>query len=85
VLEGIDDITSNSSTNPYAVPRVTVSARELIASYRQLIGRAHAAGVRIFGATLTQFAGSRCWTPAGGRRSARRSTPGSGRAARSTA
>jgi lysophospholipase L1-like esterase len=65
VLDGIDDITSNRSTNPLAVPHVSVSAQEIIAGYQQLISRAHAAGVRIFGATLTPFVGSRYWTPAG--------------------
>jgi hypothetical protein len=65
VLEGIDDITSNSSTNPLAVPHVNVSAREIIAGYQQLISRAHAAGLKIFGSTLTPFAGSQYWTRTG--------------------
>jgi lysophospholipase L1-like esterase len=65
VLEGIADITSNRSTNPYAVPHLNVSAREIIAAYQQLIDRAHAAGVKTFGSTLTPFAGSRYWTPTG--------------------
>jgi lysophospholipase L1-like esterase len=65
VLEGIDDITSNRSTNPLAVPHVNVSAREIIAAYQQLTSRAHAAGLKIFGSTLTPFAGSRYWTPTG--------------------
>jgi lysophospholipase L1-like esterase len=65
VLEGIDDITSKRSTNPLAVPHVNVSAAEIIAAYRQLISRAHAAGLKIFGSTLTPFAGSRYWTRAG--------------------
>jgi lysophospholipase L1-like esterase len=33
--------------------------------YERIIGLAHAAGLRIFGATLTPFAGARYWTPAG--------------------
>jgi lysophospholipase L1-like esterase len=65
VFEGIDDIISNRSTNPLAVPHVNVSAPEIIAAYQQLISRAHAAGVKIFGSTLTPFAGSRYWTTAG--------------------
>jgi lysophospholipase L1-like esterase len=65
VLEGSDDITSNSSTNPLAVPHVNVSAREVIDAYQQLIMWAHAAGVKILGSTLTPFAGSQYWTPAG--------------------
>jgi lysophospholipase L1-like esterase len=65
VLEGIDDITSNSSTNPLAVPHVNVSAPEIVAAYQQLISRAHAAGLKIFGSTLTPFAGSQYWTRTG--------------------
>jgi lysophospholipase L1-like esterase len=60
VLEGINDIGSGGmqfpgSTGPAPPER---SAAELIAGYRQLIARAHANGVKIFGATLTPFEGS---------------------------
>jgi lysophospholipase L1-like esterase len=45
LLEGINDINVGSVT----------SADQLIAAYRQIIARAHAAGVRIIGGTLTPF------------------------------
>jgi lysophospholipase L1-like esterase len=54
VLEGINDIDHGAN----------VSALRIIAGYRELIARAHAAGLKIFGATLTPFKGAYYWTPA---------------------
>jgi lysophospholipase L1-like esterase len=51
VLESINDIGIGRS-NP--IP----SAEDLIAAHRQLIERAHAHGLRIYGATLTPFEGA---------------------------
>ena len=65
VLEGINDITYSRSSSPLTVPHTNVSAQRIIAGYQRLIERAHAAGLKIFGATLTPFAGSQHWTPAG--------------------
>jgi lysophospholipase L1-like esterase len=42
-----------------------VSATDIIAAYRQLIIRAHEAGLRIYGTTLTPFAGSFLYSDAG--------------------
>jgi hypothetical protein len=38
---------------------------DLISGHRQLIERAHARGLRIYGATLTPFEGAAYWTPEG--------------------
>ena len=60
MLEGINDIgQSDLGTTPF------VSASDLIAGYKQIIARAHAAGLRIFGATLTPFKGASYWSPQG--------------------
>jgi lysophospholipase L1-like esterase len=60
LLEGINDIgQSDLGTTP------KVTATDLIAGYRQIIDRVHAAGLRIFGATLTPFKGASYWTPEG--------------------
>jgi lysophospholipase L1-like esterase len=48
---GIEDIGYAAKTNPSTV-------KELIAAYSQLIARAHARGIAIFGATLTPFEGT---------------------------
>ena len=59
VLEGINDI-GDSAGSP-----AEISPAQMIAGYEQLIARAHARGVRIFGATLPPFRGARYYTPAG--------------------
>jgi len=58
VLEGINDI-GNARSNP------SPSAAELISAQEQLIERAHAHGLRIYGATLTPFEGAAYFTPEG--------------------
>jgi lysophospholipase L1-like esterase len=60
VLEGINDI--GFSADP---PGTDVSAAQIIAGYRQLIARAHARGLKIFGATLLPFKGAGYYTAAG--------------------
>jgi len=56
LLIGINDIGNSSATHP-------VSAEDLIAGYRQVIARAHAKGIAIFGATLTPFEGAGYYSP----------------------
>jgi lysophospholipase L1-like esterase len=53
LLEGVNDIGSSDA-----------SASALIAGDKQLIADAHAAGLKIFGATLTPFKGASYWSPA---------------------
>jgi lysophospholipase L1-like esterase len=60
VLLGINDI---QYTHRNALE--AVRAAEEIAALRQLIDRAHAAGIRIYGATITPFEGSPDHTPEG--------------------
>jgi len=60
VLLGINDI---QYTHRY--PAEAVRAPEEIAALKQLIDRAHAAGLRIYGATITAFEGSPDYTPEG--------------------
>ena len=58
VLEGINDI-GGARDNPLP------GARDLIAAHRQLIERAHAHGLKIYGATLTPFEGANYYTAGG--------------------
>jgi len=51
LMIGINDIGNSSAANP-------VSANDLIAGYRQVIARAHAKGIAVYGATLTPFEGA---------------------------
>jgi lysophospholipase L1-like esterase len=58
VMEGINDI-GIARANP------TPSADDLIAGHRQLIARAHARGLKIYGATLTPYEGAAYYSPQG--------------------
>jgi lysophospholipase L1-like esterase len=58
VLEGINDI-GIARNNP------SPSAEDLIAGHKQLIARAHARGLKIYGATLTPFEGAPYYTAEG--------------------
>ena len=58
VMEGINDI-GQARANPLP------SASDLIGAHRQLILRAHARGLKIYGATLTPFEGAAYFTPEG--------------------
>jgi lysophospholipase L1-like esterase len=42
-----------------------VTAEDMILAYKQMIARAHAHGVRIYGATIAPFEGAATWTPEG--------------------
>ncbi len=58
VLEGINDIgMARETPGP--------SAEDLIAAHQQMVERAHAHGLKIFGATLTPFEGAAYFSPAG--------------------
>ena len=77
LLEGINDIGfSDFGDNPLTNPNTDVSAAQIIAGYQQIIAQAHAAGLKIFGATLTPFNGAAYWTAAA-KSSGRPSTIGS--------
>jgi lysophospholipase L1-like esterase len=52
VLEGINDLGTRSAT-----------ARDLIGAYEQIVRRAHARGIKVYGATLMPCEGSPSFTP----------------------
>jgi lysophospholipase L1-like esterase len=56
LMIGINDIGNSPATSP-------IPAADLIAGYRQVIARAHAKGIAIFGATLTPFEGAGYYSP----------------------
>jgi len=58
VMEGINDI-GIARANP------TPTAADLIAGHKQLIERAHARGLKIYGATLTPYEGAAYFSPEG--------------------
>jgi lysophospholipase L1-like esterase len=65
LLEGVNDIGYSQSHTALTAPHTNVSAAQIIAGEQQLIARAHAAGLAVFGATITPFRGARYWTAAG--------------------
>ncbi len=65
LLEGINDIGfSQTPDTGCSVPNTNVTAGQIINGYRQLIARAHAHGLKIFGGTLVPFKGAAYWSPA---------------------
>lgn len=65
VFEGVNDLGLRfwAAEGPWAkimasLPRGAVTAETMIAGYRQLISRAHAKGLRIYGATITPYKGA---------------------------
>jgi lysophospholipase L1-like esterase len=66
LLMGINDIGfSVTPPNPVTNPLPDVSAAQIIAGYQQIIAQAHAAGLKIFGGTLTPFKGAGYYSDAG--------------------
>jgi lysophospholipase L1-like esterase len=70
VFEGVNDIGTAEATEA-AQNRV---AADLIAAYDQIILRAHAQGIRVYGATLLPFGGNTAYDDAAGAREAARQT-----------
>ena len=58
LMEGINDIGMSPNGG-------LITAAEVIAGYRQIIARAHAAGIKVIGATLTPYEGAAYFTPEG--------------------
>lgn len=71
LLEGVNDIGFSQLSGPLTAPQTDVTAAQIIAGDMQIIAQAHAAGIRVFGGTLTPFRdaaafpGFGYWTPAG--------------------
>ena len=70
VFEGVNDI---GTADPTEAAQKQVAAN-LIAAYQQIITRAHALGIRVFGATITPFGGNAGYDDPQGLREAARQT-----------
>jgi lysophospholipase L1-like esterase len=64
VALGTNDITISNSNSPCYPNAAPVTAAQMIAGFEKLAGMAHAAGVRIFAATIPPFHGSPYWEAA---------------------
>jgi lysophospholipase L1-like esterase len=47
------------------MPGRVITAAQMIAGYRQIIGRAHLLGIKVFGATIAPYKGASYWSPEG--------------------
>lgn len=67
VLLGVNDLgIGYGPARPGARPNPNPpSFEQMQAAYRQLIARAHARGVKIYGGTITPYEGASYWSPAG--------------------
>jgi len=70
LFEGVNDIGTADATQA-AQQQV---AADLIAAYQQIITRAHAQGIRVYGATITPFGGNNPYDDPSGFRAAARQT-----------
>ncbi|MFG2352665.1 SGNH/GDSL hydrolase family protein [Streptomyces sp. NPDC048521] len=68
LFEGVNDIGTAEAT--LRAQRAVTT--DLIAGYRQIVVRAHAQGIRVYGATLTPFGGNTLYDDAAGEREASR-------------
>jgi lysophospholipase L1-like esterase len=70
VFEGVNDLGIGFGRRPANAPGAgfpasTLTSGQMIDGYRQLITRAHARGVRIFGATIAPYKGAGYWSEEG--------------------
>ena len=73
LFEGVNDLgiaftpaaTGAQAAPPMPLPSRAIDADEIIAGYRQIIDRAHAQGLKVYGATIAPYKGAAYWSPAG--------------------
>jgi lysophospholipase L1-like esterase len=63
VLEGINDLGTRASTRAHKEQAAT--AQDLISAYQQIIMRAHAHNIRVYGATIMPYEGAAYFSPEG--------------------
>ena len=64
-VPGVTHVTVLEGVNDLGMTKPTPSAEAMIAGYRQLIARAHAHGLKIYGATILPYGGAGYFSPAG--------------------
>lgn len=73
VFEGVNDLGMSFGkvdSGPRAAAMASfrgrpITAADVIAGYRQIIDRAHALGIRVYGATIAPYKGAAYWSPEG--------------------
>jgi lysophospholipase L1-like esterase len=63
VFEGVNDLGGLTKNGEVSAAEHTALVARILATYQQMIVRAHAHGIRVIGATITPFAGSDFYHP----------------------
>jgi lysophospholipase L1-like esterase len=63
VFEGVNDLGGLARTGEVPPADHTAMVEHVLAAYQQLIARAHAHGLRVYGATITPYVGSEYYHP----------------------
>ena len=63
VFEGVNDLGGLARNGEVSADQHTALVEHVIAAYEQIIARAHAHGLRVFGATITPYTGSDYYHP----------------------
>jgi lysophospholipase L1-like esterase len=65
VFLGVNDLGIGHGPASAGQPGPKLAAADLIAGYRQLIDRAHARGLRVYGVTIAPYEGAAYWAASG--------------------
>ena len=63
VFEGVNDLGGLARIHEVSAEEHAALVEQVIGAYRQIVARAHAHGVRVFGATITPYTGSGYYHP----------------------
>jgi lysophospholipase L1-like esterase len=63
VFEGVNDLGGLARSGPVPAEAHAALVARIIAAYQQIVERAHAQGLRVYGATITPYAGSDYYHP----------------------
>jgi lysophospholipase L1-like esterase len=63
VFEGVNDLGGLAQTGEVPAAEHAAEVERVVAAYRQIIARAHAHGLRVFGATITPYVSSEYYHP----------------------
>ncbi len=63
VFEGVNDLGGLARNGEVPADQHTALVEHVIAAYKQIIARAHAKGLRVYGATITPYTGSSYYHP----------------------
>ncbi len=63
VFEGVNDLGELARTTEVSAEEHAAMVSRVLAAYQQIVARAHARGLKIYGATITPYAGSSYYHP----------------------